>query len=267
MIVCPKCKSPLIKQEKSYSCHQGHSFDLSKEGYLNLLLANMQKANSGDNKTMVNSRTLFLSNHYYLPLAVFLSDLIKEKIKEDSNTIILDIGCGEGYYTEQIKNRVPSPSYIGIDISKEAIKKAAKRKEDILFLVANSSNMPLRSSSIFLAFSIFSPYFDQEFARILKRDGYLITISAGKEHLYQLKELLYEIPHIHDEIDYNLNSFVFLEKHHLKFDITPSNQDTIHLFQMTPYFYNTSNESKQKLNDGGITKITVHFIINIWKKR
>jgi len=118
MFICPVCKSRLFKLQNQFKCLKGHSFDISKEGYVNLLMSNAQGKRHGDDKLMVKARKSFLDKGYYS----FLRDKINEII--GSGNTVLDSGCGEGYYTELFSE---NNDVLGIDISKEALKRLVEK--------------------------------------------------------------------------------------------------------------------------------------------
>ena len=97
-LACPIDGLKLNKEKQCYQCANGHSFDIAKQGYVNLLPVQHKKSkNPGDSKAMVQARTHFLNMGFYKPIADFLSNIIIQKINENSDNCIFDAGCGEGY--------------------------------------------------------------------------------------------------------------------------------------------------------------------------
>ena len=98
---CPVCGKELKFDERSYKCKSGHCFDRSKSGYVNLLTSDkMHSKLPGDNKLMVRARRSFLQKGYYSYLAESLSSIICRHA--ENGISLIDAGCGEGYYTEEI---------------------------------------------------------------------------------------------------------------------------------------------------------------------
>lgn len=261
-ILCPICKTTLTlsSDKKTYKCSNNHSFDIAKSGYLNLLVS---KTNSGDNKEMVNARSLFLEKGYYKPLAEKINQLANSFSL--SNKEIVDAGCGTGYYSNFLKttnNRI-----YGFDISKYAIDKAKKTYKNNDYFVSSTSALPIPDNSVDILLTVFAPTFIKEFYRILKSDGIFILVVPSKEHLYELKESLYDNPYLNEEKDFStLNeTFNLIKKENLKYKVKINNQDLHLLLEMTPYFYKTD---PTRLNNINITdlNLTLDFTIYIYKK-
>jgi 23S rRNA (guanine745-N1)-methyltransferase len=253
IFVCPVCGGKLFKFDKFLKCMSNHTFDIAKQGYYNLLMSNASGKRHGDDRLMVEARRDFLNKGYYENLRQTVSDVIGD------GNILLDSGCGEGYYTSLFaeKNQV-----CGIDISKDALKLAAKTCHDAEFAVASISNIPLADESLDAIVNIFAPDSQKEFFRLLKKSGRLITVFPLEQHLIELKTAVYDIPY--------LNPAPLLERENMtlkssreityKFTLT-SNEDLTSLFKMTPYYYKTSKEDQTKLEKIDSLTITAQFLI------
>ena len=251
MLICPICKKELKKNGLSYTCPSGHTFDISNKGYTNLLL---NHPNGGDNKEMVNARFLFLQNGYYSPLKEKIASIVKEY----NISSLADLGCGTGYYSSNLNTIV-----YGFDISKEAIIKASKNKENQYF-VSSSSNVPLKDEAVDMVLTIFAPTFEEEIYRILKRDGIFVLVTPLKNHLIELKESLYNNPYLNSEKEVTFNNLEIIKKEELTYVKEISQDDLINLIKMTPYFYKTDPKSFDNINKS--MKITISFNITIYKK-
>lgn len=269
MLICPVCRKSLEINEKSASCSEGHSFDRAKEGYINLLTGNKKSGSLiGDNKDMAKSRRKFLEKGYYDFLALFLCEKIKELKGADKETPlnILDISCGEGYYTGFIKEKTRQ-SVFGFDISKEMIKLGAKKYKDVLFFVGNISKIPVSDCSCDIGIHICAPFCEKEFARILKKDGYLLSAVPGKKHLIGLKEILYENVYENNDDITEYSSLKLVKSETISKTITVrSNEDILNLFKMTPYYYKTSKKDKEKLMTAENLTTQAEFIIRTFKR-
>ena len=265
ILICPVCGKDLFMDERSLKCQNRHCFDMAKEGYVNLL--NGQHKNGkliGDNRDMALSRQSFLNNGYFSALSEALSDYALTHC--DREPVMLDICCGEGYYSEQILQKIHG-SLFGLDISKEMVRLAAKRKTDASFFVANLSHIPLKSESIDLAFHLFAPFHENEFSRILKKNGKLISVIPGENHLFQLKQRIYDSPYKNDEKPPQTKLLTLTDKIKISRKITlTSEKDIQSLFQMTPYYYRTSPSDKAKLDGLKELETEIEFVLCIYEK-
>lgn len=254
---CPVCKTRLFKMDNCLKCMKGHSFDLARQGYANLLRSG-SSGRHGDDKLMVRARQDFLNKGYYAPLR----DAISETIGEGH--IVLDSGCGEGYYTSLFaeKNKV-----CGIDISKEALKSAAVRCKDCEFAVASIGDIPLSDASVDTVVNIFAPDSPDEFCRILTKDGRLIAVYPMEKHLFELKAAVYDKPYLNPEVNTERENMELISSREVKYKITlNTNEDIVSLFKMTPYYYKTSREDQQKLEALNSLEVGLEFLITEYKK-
>lgn len=257
--VCPVCREKLFSLHESLRCLKGHSFDTAKQGYTNLLLNNSSGKRHGDDRLMVKARTDFLEKGYYAPLREKLKALI------GNGNICLDSGCGEGYYTSAIaeNNRV-----FGIDISKDALKQAAKCVPNGTFAVASIADIPLPNCFADVILNVFAPDGGDEFKRILKSGGRLITVEPTERHLFELKEAVYDSPYLNPTPKCTRDGYSTLSTETLEYEAElESNQDIVSLFKMTPYYYKTGQADQEKLAAVDKLKVTVGFAITQYEKR
>lgn len=262
--VCPVCGAMLQKTGASLRCERGHSFDFAKEGYVNLLTGNHKPGDkTGDSREMARARRAFLEKGYFRPLADALSEMVRAEQKE--NPAVLDICCGEGYYSEQISRALPC-RLLGFDLSKEMVRLAAKRKLDALFFVANLAAVPLPDNSVDVALHLFAPFHEETFARLMKDDGVLLSVVPGKRHLFELKEAVYDTPYENDEQlpQTTLLTLTGTKKVSTKIRLdTP--EDIRALFAMTPYAHRTSKEGIARLEALESLETTIAFVIGVYK--
>lgn len=270
LFTCPVCGNSLEINGKSYKCINNHSFDSAKSGYVNLLTSDRMNAkNPGDNKLMVKSRSDFLDKGYYGHLLEKLCESVYEIVSE--NNVILDAGCGEGYYTSGIYNylcdRKMAIQSAGIDISKHAVDKAAKRCHDIQYAVGSIFHIPVSDSSCNILLNVFAPFCRDEFFRIINDGGYMVMVIPGRKHLWELKNIVYERPYENNPKPEIIDGFVFLKKYNVQQQIElESNEDILNLFAMTPYFYNTRITDREKLSELNFLKTNTEFEILIYRK-
>lgn len=267
---CPVCQKALLKHANSLICESGHTFDLASKGYVNLLLSkDKHSKDPGDSKEMAQARKHFLDNDYYKSLAEGLCNVINNKLTHhNGDCILLDAGCGDGYYTNtichSIKDNYSKYAIYGMDISKEAIRLAAGRNKDIGFMVASLFKLPFKNQSIDFLINAFAPASDDEFSRVLKKDGFLITVIPGRNHLIELKSVLYDKPYENDEQGPILPSFKSEEQIRIKHTINiQSSSDLKNLVLMTPYYWKTPKEGLERLDRLPNLETTIEFIIGV----
>ena len=269
--ICPVCSQPLIKKEKSYICKNRHTFDISSKGYVNLLPANKKhSAAPGDDKLMVTARNSFLSLGYYSHLKETLENLADKY--SGKTVIVLDCGCGEGYYTQGVCQKLvqqgKQAEIKGIDISKEAVAIAAKRLKEGEFAVASSFHLPIQDKSVDVLINCFSPLCIKEFARVLNKNGVFLYVVPAPKHLWQLKEALYEKPYENPLKEEQYDGFELIETVKTEREIyIDNNADINNLFKMTPYVYRSPKEAREVLLKAEKLTVNAHFIVYVYRKK
>ena len=246
VLICPICGATLHREEKSFFCEEKrHCFDISSSGHVNLFPG---RASGGDSKEAVRSRTEFLGKNFYKPI----SDKICEIIKETDPHFVIDAGCGEGYYTNNIAKATGALVY-GFDLSKEAIvsaSKGARRQglENSTFCVGGIYALPVKSESADVITNIFAPCAESEFTRVLKCGGILVVASSGRDHLLGLKRAIYETVYTNEERADLPKDMKLESRFDVRYEIKLENSEDIrNLFAMTPYSYRTSEKDHKKL--------------------
>lgn len=274
MYICPVCKKKLKRLDNILHCQNGHSFDIARKGYVNLLTtAKRNPKNSGDNAEMVKARTSFLDKGYYLPLAEKIAQTAYKHLYGKKQPMIIDSGCGEGFYTCVYAKALPDAKIFGIDISKSAISHCMTRvhTSDITnceFAVASSFELPFIKESADMVISTFAPVSNDEYARVLNKGGKLIVVSPSARHLFELKSAAYDKPYENKPNIYGLNKFEKTDEQIFEYKQTvTSTQDILDLFSMTPYLYKTSAEGVQRLRALDSLEVTCGFCIQVYTKK
>ncbi len=264
ILICPVCKNELYIENRTFHCEANHCFDIAKEGYVNLLSAHKSGDNTGDNKEMARSRRDFLEKGFYSPLADAVGNCL-EKFSSDGDNV-LDICCGEGYYTSELTKKY-NRNFYGFDLSKNMVRLAAKRKCNAQFFVANIASIPVKSNSVKFVFHLFAPFHSGEFSRIISDDGVVVTAIPGKEHLFGLKKILYTEPYYNDEKEPVADGLELIEKIRVKDTLLLNSKEDINaLFQMTPYYYHTPTEGMNRLDKISNLTTEIEFVLLVYKK-
>ena len=218
--ICPKCKAPLIFAERFAKCAAGHSYDRAKEGYFNLLLPSAGGTH-GDNKEMILARRAFLDAGYYAPLSDALNVVACRTLPVGGT--VLDGGAGEGYYTARLAQALDAArkeaTVYSFDISKDAVRRLAKRRADLHPAVAGVYDMPVASESVDMLLNFFAPFAGEEALRVLKNGGYLVMAVPEREHLFGLKEKVYENPYYNEVSEKVPDGFSLVESIEIKKEI------------------------------------------------
>ncbi len=254
-LICPVCKAQLVKYEKEAVCANGHHYDYAKSGYLNLL--RKQSRSHGDDAGMVKARTNFLASGAY----GFLREALCDITKQYTPSVLADLGCGEGYYTSLLE----AEEKYGFDMSKDALKHAAKNDHSTQYAVASIFALPLPDACCEMVLTCFAPFAGDEISRILKDGGKFVFVTPGKRHLFELKELLYETPYENRITDLD-TSLKLIDTQVIQNTFHASNEALMDLFMMTPYAYRTAEAGKEKLRRTESLDVTAEFIIRIYEK-
>lgn len=237
-----------------------------------MLLANRKNSKQpGDNKQMVLARREFLNSGAYKPLANKLCEYIFAN-SEGAEARLLDIGCGEGYYSREITkyasehNKVLS-SY-AIDVSKVAIAEAAKQRcEATNFAVASSFDLPLDDACVDIVVQVFAPASIDEVARVLTANGTWLVVNPAPNHLIELKQQVYDNPQPHETQHVKSDSFASIANGELEFTLTLDSIEKRHsLLAMTPFYWSISEDKKQQLLTN-LTSATAHFDIQVLQRK
>lgn len=263
LFCCPVCGGALARGEGRYACAMGHSFDLAREGYVNLLPANRRHSkNPGDDKGMAAARTRFLEGGWYAPLRDVLCGLVTPGDR------LLDAGCGEGWYTQALAQAVlPGGRAAGVDLSKPSVKRAARRCPGGEFAVGTVYHLPVADGGVDVLVDCFSPLAAAEFARVLRPGGRFLYVVPGPRHLWELKQALYDVPYENEERREEYPGFRYVDVAPVEARFTlPDAQSIQDLFRMTPYFWKTPEAGAARLARLGRLAVTGQFRIHVLER-
>jgi len=256
-------------------CEKGHSFDIAKQGYVNLLT---RAVKTNYNKELFDSRRkLITESGFFAPLHQKLTELIIE-VQGSSRLFILDAGTGEGSHLYKIHHGlldyIPEKiSSAGIDIAKEGILIAAKYYGDQNWFVADLANIPFQNQTVNIILNILSPANYDEFTRVLEEGGLVIKVVPQKDYLIQLREFNDDWPKYdtlysnESTVELFYQHFQEVEKIHLQYDVSLDEENLDLLLHMTPLTWNWSDEKIKNFKASGIRSISVDFDILIGYKK
>ena len=260
---CPICVGKLNQEGRVWRCGQGHSFDVARQGYVNLLpVQHKHSRQPGDTREQVLSRRAFLESGAYQPIV----EAVCGAAGRYAQGPVLDVGCGEGYYAAQVA-QVLKAELTGLDISKEAVRCAAAKYKQANWVCGTAAHLPIASGSVGLLMSMFALTMPEEFARVLKDDGIFIQVLAAEDHLLGLKSIIY--PQVFQQVKNTqpqLPGFQLLESIPVTFSFTAEGQQVQNLLSMTPHFWRISAEGAKRLRQTQVLEDRASCVVNVFQK-
>ena len=263
-LICPICGEGLQQEARSCLCPNRHSFDIARQGYVNLLTVQQKHSLApGDTREQVLARRAFLEAGYYAPIARTLTDTA---IRYGVSGEILDIGCGEGYYSAQLAKALKLP-LTGLDISKEAVRCAAGKYKDALWICATAAHIPVPDGSAGLVTSLFALTLPEEFHRVLASDGLYFQVLAAEDHLLGLKSIIYDTLHHKEKTTVpELPGFRLLESIPIRFSFTIEGSQIGNLFSMTPHVFRIGKDGARRLSETKRLTDTASCVLNVYRR-
>ena len=262
---CPICGAPLTREGRTYTCPNRHCYDVAREGYVHLLPANQKHpANPGDDKAMIAARTAFLDGDYYAPLRETLCTVVSAH--GGQNPKILDVGCGEGYYTQGL-SQLPGAEIAGVDLSKAGLKKAARRVNEGEFAVASVYHLPVADEAVDVVVDCFAPLALEEYRRVLAPGGLFVYVVPAPQHLMEMKAVLYDTPYPNPEERVEYEGFSYVDILPVTTTFTLPDQASIQaLFGMTPYAWKTPRAGVERLEQLEQLTVTADFRVHVFRR-
>jgi 23S rRNA (guanine745-N1)-methyltransferase len=263
---CPVCDLALGEGSGQLLCDKDHSFDIARQGYVNLLPANHKKSvNPGDSRAMLQARRAFLNAGHYQPIIDALGESItavaarkqgvKAKGAKAQSIKALDIGGGEGYFAAQLSQE--GVCWFLTDIAKDAVRMASAQVGRTRCAVASSYNLPVRDACLDLILRNFAPSDDTELHRVLKPEGELLLVVPGENHLCELRAMVYRQAQLHKPAVLP-KGFTVLEESRVTFKTALlDTDDRVNLLAMTPMLWSASEQSKENWSNAQPIAVTV----------
>lgn len=255
---CPRCSEAFDLTEQSLVCKGGHCYDLSKRGYVNLA-PNHDQAAEKYSAELFESRRLIFESGFYAPVMEGISRCLSAK-----SGLVLDVGCGEGWYARTLAERFPHLAFLGLDISRDAITAAARVPSSANWLVADLKHLPVADHCTDVLLDVLTPADYAEFARVLKPDGLLIKVIPGSDYLCEVRKAVspwlkagesYDNSRVMEHLKQNAQVTDEIEIR----KTTPLTPEQSHAFlRMTPMTFSVPEEVLQTLS---IDQITIHMHI------
>ncbi len=268
--ICPLDGLPLVPGVGSLVCSNGHGFDVSARGYINLLPVQYKKSRDpGDSKSMVAARRRVLDAGLFAPLADTVCKVVGEALAASSEPepLLVDAGCGEGFYTSRLASHLGDNStecaakIIGVDISKWAVMAAAKRSREIAWVVASNKRLPLRQGSVTGITSLFGFETWADWAALQKSGQFVTVVDAGRQHLLELREIIYPTLQVHEPPSHEgavTSGYELLSETSCRFDQRVEKSELLmDLLEMTPHGRKSSAEARDRVQ--ALTELSLSF--------
>ena len=261
---CPICQENLTLVESSLKCNNRHSFDLAKFGYVNLAPQIKQSANY--DKENFQNRQQILEAGFYQTILEAISDLLSNS---ESAKTVLDIGCGEGFYSRKLQENHSDKTFYAFDISKDSIQIAAKSEPNwaVNWFVGDLARLPIKDASMDILLDIFSPANYGEFRRVLSKDGILIKVIPTENHLKEIRQMVQDQLTNKDYSNQNIKNhfqehFTILSNQTASLTKTITAEQLQALLSMTPLLFHID---QSKIDWSQMTEITIEAEILVGK--
>jgi 23S rRNA (guanine745-N1)-methyltransferase len=277
LLICPVCGERLARAGRALTCPHSHSFDTSREGYVNLLLGGWKRRKAqGDTREMLRSRRRFVDRGHYEPLSDAINQCVSHHLESRTRQApilgIAEVGCGEGYFIGRLQDQLSgqrehtNPCFYGMDISKHAVRLAARRYPRVHFCVGDVWRRVLFArGSIDVLLDILAPRNAEEFHRVVTQDGVLMVVIPGPDHLSRLRAelgLLQIEAHKRERVIEQLGGVFDLQAEHtVRFEIPLVGEDLYHLVRMTPNYWHIPDAKWQGLKSAGPIIAGASFVL------
>ena len=261
---CPICQENLTLLESSLKCNNRHSFDIAKFGYVNLAPQIKQSANY--DKENFQNRQQILEAGFYQAILEVVSDLLA---RSKTSTTVLDIGCGEGFYSRKLQESHSDKNFYAFDISRDSVQIAAKSEVNwaVNWFVGDLARLPIKDASMDILLDIFSPANYGEFKRVLKENGLLIKVIPTENHLKEIRQKVQDQltnkGYSNQDIKNHFQEhFTILSSQTASLTKTITTEQLQALLSMTPLLFHVD---QSKIDWSDLTKITIEAEILVGK--
>jgi 23S rRNA (guanine745-N1)-methyltransferase len=275
VFACPACGQQLIRDQGSFRCVNAHVFDVAREGYVNLLLAQHRHSKDpGYSKEMIAARRDFFDQGHYEQLADGVADIVISYLPEAGTPLVLDAGCGEGYYLRRLRQRLPATrrqtvQLTGLDISKHGVRVAARRDPEGLYAVAGTFRMPVLDDRVDVLLTHFSPVSAEDFRRVVPAGGVVLVGGPGEDHLFSFKELLYAEPSRFEPSDTLSGEpgFELIDVHRIRYSLELRGAGQVaNLLTMTPFYWSVDQATQARLADLDTFDTEVDVLVHAYRR-
>ena len=270
---CPLDNQPLFRKEHCWTCANGHSYDIARQGYTHLLpVQHKRSRDPGDSKAMVQARKRFLNGGYYQAIADAIVHATLTDPPSDQPLACLDAGCGEGYYLRQLAEQTPAEQpleLMGLDVSKWAVLAAAKQDKNTTWVVGTNAHLPVQNASLDRVLCMFGFPVYAEFSRVLKVGGRLIQVDPGADHLRELRAVLYSEVKDSRQSEHRVpDGFEAVNEERVREVVSIEGQENIQdVLSMTPHGYRAPKDGLERVAQLERIEVTVDVVVRVLECR
>jgi 23S rRNA (guanine745-N1)-methyltransferase len=255
---CPMCRTPFALAAGALRCESGHSFDIARQGYVNLV-----GSAAGDSKEMVAARVEFLESGHFSPLASLVASEATRDLRRDG--LVLDAGTGTGYYLAAVLSRAPAATGLGMDTSTFALRRAARAHPGIGAVAWDLwQPWPVAAGSADVIMNVFAPRNPAEYHRVLRPGGMLLVVTPSAAHLAELRQYVDMLGIEEDKLgrlDSSLRNFILARRHDCEIELTLSPDDAHRIVHMGP----NAHHVKALTLPGAVT-VTAAFVVSVYRR-
>ena len=247
MWACPHCSEALQLNETgdAWACVNKHQFDCAREGYVNLLPANRKRSlHPGDSPEMMAARRRVHQADIYRPLADAIEGVLSPLEPVAS---MLDLGCGEGYYSAALQRAKPQAQLYGVDIAKPAVRLASRQHKQARFAVASAYQLPLLDDCQDVVLRVFAPSDDRELRRVLTPQGFYLEVTPAPTHLWELRAQLYDTPRAHTAARTRMPDMRLQQQSDVAYQVELDQPLLRDIVAMTPFAHRGHREKREQL--------------------
>ncbi len=264
-LICPHDGELLTRVDTALRCSGGHSFDIAREGYVNLLpVAQKASRHPGDSAAMVQARRRVMDSGLFRPVA----DAVVKSISSGAS-LIVDCGCGDGGFTQQVAEAVPAAKVLALDVSKDAVRAAAKRRAGLACVVASGKSLPVPAGEAGVLLCLFGFPFWEHWSQWQAAGQCVVTVDPGPEHLLELREAIYPEVLRHDAPAHGeaaQHDYALRHTKRVQYSSEPVASWT-DLLEMTPHGRRCTPEARERLVDTARQAVTIDVVVRTYERQ
>lgn len=264
-LICPHEGGPLARADRVLSCPAGHCFDIAKQGHVNLLpVAHKASRHPGDSTSMVQARARVMDTGLF----AVVGEAVCSEVLASPGGRLLDVGCGDGWFTAQVAAGAPEVKVLALDISKQAVLAAARRRAGFACVVASGKALPIAPGEADTLLCLFGFPFWAHWSDRQTAGQRVITVDPGPDHLLELRERIYADVRRHDAPSHDAARAVgyrCVQRRTLRARGVVS--DWVDLLEMTPHGRRCSAAARETLQATASSEVSIDVVLQVFERQ